>query len=154
VAHPGETKLFTQIHHPKKRAFLLAFTQCGQITHSCRAAEMDHCMHYYWLKTDAAYVHAFAEAQTIAGRLLEEEAIRRARDGVKRTIYHQGEPVGEETVYSDTLLIFLMKGAMPAKYRERIEHTGDHGGPLTLKVVYEDAIDVTPEVPLLEPPQC
>jgi transposase len=32
--------------------------------------------------------------------------------------------------------------------------TGERDGTLTLKVVYEDAIDVTPEVPLLEPPQC
>ena len=30
-------------------------------------------------------------------------------------------------------------------YVERQEFTGENSGPLTLRVVYEDAIDVTPE---------
>ena len=153
MAHPGETKLFPTIAHPKKRAFLMAYAHCGQLKRSCQAADLDHSMHYYWLKVDPAYRVAFAEAQSLAGSTLEEEAIRRARDGVTRTVYRGGEPIGEETIYSDTLLIFLMKGAMPAKYGDRVAHTGDQGGPMVLKVVYEDAIDVTPEILQLEPPQ-
>ena len=39
-------------------------------------------------------------------------------------------------------------------YVERQELTGENNGPLTLRVVYADAIDVTPEVPLLDPPGC
>ena len=130
MAPPGETKLFPTISHSKKRAFLLAFTEIGQLRRACAAVTMDHSLHYYWLKTDPTYVEAFSEAQALAGATLEEEAIRRARDGIKRTIFHQGKPIGEELLYSDTLLIFLLKGAMPEKYSERHEVTGKSGAPL------------------------
>jgi hypothetical protein len=35
-----------------------------------------------------------------------------------------------ELEYSDTLLIFLLKGIRPEKYRERFEHSGPEGGPI------------------------
>ena len=46
--------------------------------------------------------------------LLEEEARRRAVDGVnKRPIYHRGVQVGEIAQYSDKLLIFLLERRRP-----------------------------------------
>ena len=50
---------------------------------------------------------------------LEDEAIRRAYHGVQRpvTIAGKRELV---TGYSDTLLIFLLKGARPHKYRDNV----------------------------------
>ena len=43
-----------------------------------------------------------------------------------KAVYHMGEVVGTEREYSDTLLIFLLKGAMPEKYHEnvKLEHDG------------------------------
>jgi len=37
-------------------------------------------------------------------------------------VYYQGKPCGVVTEYSDTLLIFLMKGAMPEKYKDRVSN--------------------------------
>lgn len=116
----AEALLFPHITHPKKRALLAAFAKTGQLSQAARAARMDDRMHWHWLKKDPAYAAAFVEAQHMVGDMLEQEAIRRAKKG------------------SDTLLIFLLKGAMPAKYRERYEHTGDGGGPLTVRVIYEE----------------
>ena len=67
-----------------------------------------------------------AEAREEACDALEAEARRRAVEGVRKPVYYRGEIVGTVKEYSDTLLIFLMKGAMPEKYREnvKIEHTG------------------------------
>jgi hypothetical protein len=47
-------------------------------------------------------------------------------------VFYQGEKVGTVQKYSDTLLIFLMKGVRPEKYRERFGHeiTGKDGGPI------------------------
>jgi hypothetical protein len=84
------------------------------------------------MRTDDLYVEAFAAAEQLAARTLEEEAIRRARDGVTRTVYRNGEAVGEELSYSDTLLIFLLKGHMPDKYGDKHELTGKGGAPLTM----------------------
>jgi hypothetical protein len=113
--------LFPEITHRKKRMFLRIYATCGQLKVTCQATRTDHSVHYYWLDTDPVYEAAFARAKDIAANTLEDEAIRRARDGVTRAVYHQGQVVGEELVYSDTLLIFLLKGAMPARYGQPIQ---------------------------------
>ena len=56
-------------------------------------------------------------------------------------VYYQGKEVGQIRKFSDTLLIFLLKGARPETYRERHEHTGKHGGPIQ----YEDVSQMTDE---------
>ena len=144
MAGLAKTALFCTILHPQKRAFLLAYCETGQLRASCIAAHISHQNHYYWMKHDAAYVAAFEEAQSIATETLEDEAIRRARDGVKRSIFYKDQEIGEELVYSDTLLIFLLKGAKPTKYRERYEHSGEHGGPVQIEVVYTSPPKIVP----------
>ena len=61
----------------------------------------------------------------MAGDALEAEAIRRATEGVlKPTGWYKGEPGGYIREYSDILLIFLLKGAKPDKYAERVQVRG------------------------------
>jgi hypothetical protein len=50
---------------------------------------------------------------------LEAEARRRAIDGFKRPIFYQGKKVGDETLYSDPLMITLLKAHRPEKFREK-----------------------------------
>ena len=104
---PSTPALFQEFRHPK-RAFLQAYLRCGQITKAARAAHIHDTMHYYWKKTDPHYAAAFEEARELAAQHLEDEAVRRALGG------------------SDVLLIFLLKGFMPEKYKDRhvIEHKG------------------------------
>jgi len=56
---------------------------------------------------------------------LEDEARRRAFQGVEEPVFFQGETCGHIKRYSDTLLIFLLKGAKPEKYRERMDFHAD-----------------------------
>lgn len=76
-----------------------------------------------------AYVHRRAEPQFAkewetaiddAAFTLEDEAWRRARDGVDEPIVHQGMIIGTQKKYSDTLLIFLLKGIKPDKYADKL----------------------------------
>ena len=53
--------------------------------------------------------------------VLEPEAIRRTVEGVEKPVYHQGRQVGTVREYSDTLLIFLLKGWKSERYTERRE---------------------------------
>lgn len=64
------------------------------------------------------------EALDVGAGALEDEAVRRAYVGVEEPLFYQGKQCGTVRKYSDTLLIFLLKGAKPAKYRERV-HTGN-----------------------------
>lgn len=99
-----------KIRHAKKRAVLAAYAEQGNLSRAVEIAGVARSMHYVWLDNDPAYATAFAEAEEQAADRLEGEARRRAFDG------------------SDTLLIFLLKGARPDKYAERQKH--EHAGEL------------------------
>jgi hypothetical protein len=125
----------------KKAAFLAAYAEVGNVTRAAEIAEVDRSMHYYWMANDPDYKDQFREAENQANDRLEQEARRRAVEGLRRLKFGKdgrplidpetGEPYYEHE-YSDTLLIFLLKGAMPEKYKERqqTELTGKDGGPV------------------------
>jgi hypothetical protein len=113
-----EPSPFHHIRHLKKRAFLVAYSECGNIVRAAAAAGVHRSSHFHWVKGDEAYADAFREAERMAGFLLEAEARRRAAEGIDKPVYYQGQVVGTVKEYSDTLLIFLLKGALPDKYRE------------------------------------
>ncbi len=102
---PKENQLFSYIPHPKKRAFLVAFSTTGMLTRAAQIAGVDRSSHYHWLK-DPEYRKAFEYAQEIAGDNLESLAFERAQD--------------KRDPGSTTLLIFLLKAVKPEKYRERV----------------------------------
>jgi hypothetical protein len=81
-------------------------------------AGIDRGTHYGWIKKDPEYRAQFEAATDQAAQTLKDEAVGRAYEGVERpvTVAGKRELVRE---YSDTLLIFLLKGMRPAKYRER-----------------------------------
>ena len=127
-----------QLKESRQRAFVEAFLTTANVSHACRAADIDRSTHYHWLKTDAEYAEVFQHAEEEATDALEAEARRRAVEGVSEPVgWFQGNPGGYVQRYSDTLLIFLLKGARPEKYKERHEHSGDSAQPLTFRIVRE-----------------
>jgi len=115
-------------------AFLEAFAECGTIRHAAKAAGIGRQTHYDWLEADPKYADAFAEAEHEACEALEAEARRRAVEGVEQPVFQGGKKIGMIRKYSDTLLIFLLNGANPEKYRQRVwsEISGKNGEPLLL----------------------
>ena len=81
--------------------------------------------------------------------MLEEEARRRAYVGFDEPVFGSGGhgigtvQVGVIRKYSDTLLIFLLKGIRPGKFREnhKHEHTGLNGGPIRYADVTDADLD-------------
>lgn len=65
---------------------------------------------------------------------LEQEAIRRAVEGVDEPVFHQGEVVGFVKKYSDNLLGKLLTGRRPEIFGNKTEVTGANGGPLTIQI--------------------
>lgn len=113
-------------------AFLAAFEETGNISRAAIVAKISRDIHYKWMREpDSDYPERFADAEEVATDSLEAEARRRALEGVDEPVgWWKGEPGGVVKRYSDTLLIFLLKGARPTKYRERFEHMGKDGAPL------------------------
>lgn len=114
----------------KKPAFLAAFVLTASLTDAAKACGLDRSNHYDWLRSDPAYAEAFEAARAEAAQSLEDEAVRRAREGVLKPVFYQGRRCGTERVYSDGLMQFLLRGFMPAKYRNVTEIQGRDGGPI------------------------
>ena len=75
----------------------------------------------------------------IGAEALEDEATRRAAEGVDEPVFHQGAQVGTIRKYSDTLAIFLLKGAMPEKYRDNAKL--ELSGRVDLGKLTDDELD-------------
>lgn len=114
-----------RVHDTRQRKFLVAFAHTGVIQRACEYAEVPRNMYYRWMEHDQDFVFTFRETQAEAVERLEDECRRRAENGIVKVtpIYFQGRKVGErvERVYSDLLLMFLLKALKPEKYREKFE---------------------------------
>jgi AcrR family transcriptional regulator len=120
---------------PEKRAKILAALTAGaSIAAAARSAGVPRSTLYLWRRSDEAFAAAMADAIEEGADLLEDECLRRARDGVDEPRFHEGEICGYVRKYSDALLIFLLKARRPAKYRDRIvaKRSGARGSPITI----------------------
>ncbi len=109
--------MFDTITHPKKRAFLVAYSEYPNVKEAAILADISRELHYDWLQKDADYRDAFALAKEMAADVLEDEIADRI---LKRT-------------GSDKLILGTLAALRPEKWgtkRVKNEHTGPGGGPL------------------------
>lgn len=128
----------------KQRRFLLAYSECGGVRESAKAAGVNWVSHYHWKDRDEAYKQAFDKAKDIYVDAMEHEAFSRATVGVQEPVYQKGELVGYQTKRSDNLLMFSIKGNRP-QYRDNFQ-INQFLGPTSLNVKLGDSrsINVTP----------
>jgi predicted DNA-binding protein YlxM (UPF0122 family) len=140
----GQLKKDKRTKAKQKADFLLMFQDYASVSRAARAAKVPRSTVYEWLKNDPEFKANYEEAIKVAIDVLQDEAIRRAHEGTVRPVYQGGKKVGSIREYSDTLLIFLLKGLAPETYKDRFqhEHGGKDGGPVqietTHKVVFEN----------------
>jgi len=104
-----------------KALFLETLMESGNVSASAKVADVDRHACYYHRADDPLFAAAWDEAMDISVDSLESEARRRGVQGVEKPVYQGGKEVGVIREFSDTLLIFLLKGARPDKYKERVE---------------------------------
>ena len=101
-------------HGPKKKAFLAAFRETGNVRVACETAGVGRSSHYRWLEADAEYRDDFALVKEDAIDILEAEAYRRAVEGSRRYKFHKdGSPVRHPEICECG--------------HERIQHTAGEG---------------------------
>lgn len=109
------------------KAFLATLAEVGIVRAACEAASIDPTVVYARRQEDPEFAAAWQTALDAAADRLEAEALRRAHDGWEEPVFGSGGTgvgtveVGRIRKYSDTLLIFLLKGARPEKFRERVD---------------------------------
>lgn len=101
-------------------AFLTQLAECGQVRLACERASIHRTTAYAARKSDPEFAAQWETALQQAGELLEQEAWRRAHDGVDEPQFYKGTVCGTVRKYSDVLLIFLLKAVFPEKYREKV----------------------------------
>ncbi len=105
--------------------FLIALSKTANVGAACRAASVDRTQPYSLRKKDPLFAEAWEAALDAALDVMEEECRRRGFEGFERDVYHNGEVVGKERHFSDTLAIFLLKAHRPMKFRERYSFTDE-----------------------------
>jgi hypothetical protein len=126
-----------------KRAFLAALAETGIVTRAADAAGITTKTVYSLREVDEAFAEEWRLARESAADRMETEALRRALEGVEEPVFGSGGTgvgtveVGSIRRYSDTLLIFMLKGIRPEKYRERRELSGKLDGSLEVKNLAE-----------------
>lgn len=83
-----------------------------------------------WRDKDEAFKAAWKKAIDEGTDYMEDEARRRAVDGVDRPTFQMGECVGFTREYSDSLLAMQLKGRRPERYGDKVAHTGAEGGAI------------------------
>jgi hypothetical protein len=130
------TPLFPQIQHAKQRAMLAAVAHCLSVTAACAQVGIARETHYQWVRQYPDYAEAVAAARQLGADWLEDVAIARATAAEKP---------------SDTLLIFLLKGHLPDRYRDMARRDDRSDVSELLKAVLlemqerSQTRDVTPE---------
>jgi hypothetical protein len=140
----------------RQAAFCDAIGRLGTIAAAAQAIGITRQTHYVWLE-DPAYKESFRSSRAQFGDRLRHEAIRRAVSGIKTPMMYQGEQVqqplfdaaGQERVdangeplferlwfteYSDNLLSMLLR-AHCEEFRDKVEITGEGGGPIQIVTV-------------------
>lgn len=102
----------------RKRKFVQALAHTGSITRAATAAGWCTDTARKLRKTDPLFAQCWDNALEFAADSLEEEARRRAVDGVLTPVFQQGALVGYVRNYSDNLLIQLLKANNPNKFRD------------------------------------
>ncbi|MEJ0017521.1 MAG: hypothetical protein WDN25_13340 [Acetobacteraceae bacterium] len=123
-------------------AFLEALANSANVSASCTAAGIARSSAYEWRASDPAFKAAWDEAVELGLDALEDEAIRRGRDGVEKPVYQGGKAVGTVREYSDTLLMFMLNGRRPERFRRNVsaEIAGKNGGPIDVRNLSTDQL--------------
>ena len=105
--------------------FIERLKATGNVTLATSGAGVGRGHAYRTRNRSKAFRLLWDDALEQAVDLLDGEARRRAT-GIKRDVWYAGEKVGTENVYSDSLLMFLLRAHRPNLYRDnvKVEHSG------------------------------
>ena len=100
----------------RRAIFLDVLRSTANVSRAARAAGMPTSSLYRQRAESASFAAEWDAAISEAIDTVEEELIRRARDGVTKPIFYGGKQVGTMQMHSNDLLMFLAKARRPEIY--------------------------------------
>ncbi|MBL29548.1 MAG: terminase [Rhodospirillaceae bacterium] len=99
--------------------FLDALVETGSLAAALAASGYGRVQMQRARERDSAFARAWDEALEAAVDALEQEARRRAVEGVEKPVWYRGEQVGTVREVSDRLLLALLKAHRPERFGGR-----------------------------------
>jgi len=119
--------------------FLELYPEFGTVELTAAQVPISRGQVYDWIRSDPDFASKIKELKPVAKGTylgaLEQEAHRRAVEGVLEPVFYKGELVEHVRKFSDVLLIVLLKANAPEKYIDRSAVDNKLSGEITLKVV-------------------
>jgi hypothetical protein len=125
--------------------FLNALQQTANVTHSAALAHITRQAVYDRRLRDPAFALDFDAAYSCGVEAWEDEAARRAFKGYDEPVFYKGDVVGYKRNFSDTLAMFILKGAKPDKFRDRVS-TDNLNTNLDVETTAEEADAIREEI--------
>ena len=94
--------------------FLAALAAGWSVTKAAEAIGIARRTAYDWRDTGADFAKLWDDAVEAGTDLMEDEAVRRAVEGVPRPVFYQGQVCGAVQEYSDELLVRMLKARRKA----------------------------------------
>ena len=117
----------------KKKKFLDAIAKGYSVSMSCRIAHFSKSGIQKHHAKSKAFRKAWDEAYESGADVLEDEAWRRAVEGIDEPKWYKDVEIGAVRKFSDRLLEMLLKARRPDKFKERFD--ANVTGDITVKVV-------------------
>lgn len=111
----------------------------GNCTRACELCKITREAVYWKRRNDKEFSKRYDEAMEQSTDALEDEAVRRAFEGVQEGVYYQGDRVDLKTVYSDGLIQFMLRSRRPEKFKDRVSTDNTN---LNANVAVEDDDEV------------
>lgn len=118
-------------------------TNCGDLYAACREIKVSPAFVKRWQADDPKIDAAIREAAAVGAMLIESELIRRGVHGVDESVWFQGEEVGKQKKYSDSLLTLLAKKRLKETY-------GDDAHGASISINLSNAINIMPRASTYE----
>lgn len=119
-------------------AFIRALAEHGNVSRACREANVPRLTVYYWRDNDEDFKRLWDAAREVAKGSMEDEALRRAFEGVDKPVVYKGE-------LSYQMEPLLEEDGTPAIDSDgqvvMVRSTDEHGRPIPLTVKeYSDSL--------------
>lgn len=105
----------------KSDAFIVALAQCGVLSHAANQVGISRSTIQFWRREHPEFEVRVRDALAEFAGSLEVEAIRRGSSGWDEPVYYQGTKVGSIRKYDSQIMIRLLEGHVPERYRQKVD---------------------------------
>lgn len=121
----------------RRNSFLREMRRSANVSRACDEAKVTRGEAFALRAADPDFRTAWDEAECGAFDDLEEEVLRRARDGVDKPVYFGGKVCGTSRLYNDALAVEILKDRRGRLNGRDAESEADRLGQSPLEVIEE-----------------